>query len=960
MVNVKKGILVTCDPAMRQLLIHLDESLTLGSKFIYKELDETHLFIDKEIVPILEEKLDQIMEQMNPESDSGKKPAYMTPSPRTAAASRRVSIKGKSLEKKTPSQLITKSSQIVSAKSKVFWTNLPEPDSQGLENISNKARKRLPTESVKQQQEDSLCLSNSLGSDSNLSVSTQRVSTAPTTDSAFFDDFDSDPGFVRITPSPVQIISEPIVCGLPKSYFDKYLANRRIPQLYEWQRECLDDSRILNGENFIISLPTGAGKTAVAEILMLRECLYNRRNAILLLPYVAIVKEKISSLSFFEDEFGIVIEEYAASKGRLPPIKRRSSGSVYVATIEKGNMLINSLLEQNQLQQIGLLVVDEMHMIGDRSRGATIEHILIKYRYKTRGQVIGISATMSNLDELQRAFGALLYSTSFRPVPLDEYIKVGQTIHKIVPGGKTIPYRDLPPNRIACDVDGVCQLLQAVVPKNSAIVFCPNKKNCENLALMLSRVVPKSFTQYRVQEKQKIINNIREEDNENIDNILATCIKSGIAFHHSGLTHDERKQIETGFIDGTICVICATSTLAAGVNLPAKMVIIKSPMVGIDRLGKAQYMQMVGRAGRAGFDKAGESYIILKPGKDEKEFRQLLQEPLPSCISQLDSPTFKKLVLDLIALNIARTFDEMLRVLSHSLLFVQKPSEVPQLLREATDKLVEMKLLHLNDDTFTIAPLGMASFSSGIDPVFSSPLHQCLKLTLCKGLVFSSHFHLLYIISPYDIACEYINIAQDEKDLLTRLGLQEGRIIQRIMYRKRLQTGEEEMRLYIAFILRCIWNQESHFDVARKFNVERGWLQLLLQNSVVQAGALARFSEKLPEMWPLKLLLPELVQRLGDVARQELIPLIEIEGVRRARAVQLYDAGYKTVAQVAAASYMEIIQKIGPMRKAQAMQIIRSAKSLLRDKLDEKMEEFEAMGCDFRQVGLKIQRCGTV
>ena len=95
-------------------------------------------------------------------------------------------------------------------------------------------------------------------------------------------------------------------------------------------------------------------------------------------------------------------------------------------------------------------------------------------------------------------------------------------------------------------------------------------------------------------------------------------------------------------------------------------------------------------------------------------------------------------------------------------------------------------------------------------------------------------------------------------------------------------------------------------------------------------------------MWPLKLLLPELVQRLGDVARQELIPLIEIEGnkesnrrignrkiiagVRRARAVQLYDAGYKTVAQVAAASYIEIIQKIGPMRKAQAMQIIRSAK----------------------------------
>ncbi|EPB74595.1 REX1 DNA Repair [Ancylostoma ceylanicum] len=67
MVNVKKGVLVTCDPAMRQLLMHLDESRTLGSKFIVKELDETHLFIDREIVRILEEKLDHLMEQMNPE-----------------------------------------------------------------------------------------------------------------------------------------------------------------------------------------------------------------------------------------------------------------------------------------------------------------------------------------------------------------------------------------------------------------------------------------------------------------------------------------------------------------------------------------------------------------------------------------------------------------------------------------------------------------------------------------------------------------------------------------------------------------------------------------------------------------------------------------------------------------------------------------------------------------------------
>uniref|UniRef100_A0AAF5Q478 General transcription and DNA repair factor IIH subunit TFB5 n=1 Tax=Wuchereria bancrofti TaxID=6293 RepID=A0AAF5Q478_WUCBA len=67
MVNVKKGVLVRCDPAMRQLLVYLDESRTLGSKFVVKELDETHILIDKEIVPILEQKLDQMMESLSPD-----------------------------------------------------------------------------------------------------------------------------------------------------------------------------------------------------------------------------------------------------------------------------------------------------------------------------------------------------------------------------------------------------------------------------------------------------------------------------------------------------------------------------------------------------------------------------------------------------------------------------------------------------------------------------------------------------------------------------------------------------------------------------------------------------------------------------------------------------------------------------------------------------------------------------
>ncbi|VDK65878.1 unnamed protein product, partial [Cylicostephanus goldi] len=159
----------------------------------------------------------------------------------------------------------------------------------------------------------------------------------------------------------------------------------------DWQRECLSDQRLRRGSNCVICLPTGSGKTLIAEVLMLREAIVNKKSSILVLPYVAIVQEKIASLSVFEEAFGIRIEEYAANKGRIPPIKRRRDVSIYVATIEKANSLLNSLIESSEIDRIGLVVVDELHMIGDGSRGTIIEQLLCKYL--TKGELPLINYT---------------------------------------------------------------------------------------------------------------------------------------------------------------------------------------------------------------------------------------------------------------------------------------------------------------------------------------------------------------------------------------------------------------------------------------------------------------------------------------------------------------------------------------------------------------------------------------
>ncbi|VDM49277.1 unnamed protein product [Toxocara canis] len=179
--------------------------------------------------------------------------------------------------------------------------------------------------------------------------------------------------------TPPSSPEEFLFADLPDDVRQLYQEKRKIKNLYDWQKQCLSDKRLLGGTNMVISLPTGAGKTLVAEVLMLREAIIRKRSCILMVPYVAIAQEKVQSLCVFEERLPLLVEEYAASKGRLPPIKRRNKTSLYVGTIEKANMLINSLIEVDRIHEVGIVVVDELHMLGEGSRGTVIEQALTKF-----------------------------------------------------------------------------------------------------------------------------------------------------------------------------------------------------------------------------------------------------------------------------------------------------------------------------------------------------------------------------------------------------------------------------------------------------------------------------------------------------------------------------------------------------------------------------------------------------
>ncbi|VDP24517.1 unnamed protein product, partial [Onchocerca flexuosa] len=180
-------------------------------------------------------------------------------------------------------------------------------------------------------------------------------------------------------------------------------------------------------------------------------------------------------------------------------------------------------------------------------------------------------------------------------VKLIEKVKIDNLLYTIHPEGKLEFEINLGENASRLqnrDPDGLIHLLHDIVPRGSVLIFCPTKQNCEKVCKMISRLMPRYIREGKKTEKIAAIEAIKSEEDGKVSSLLELSIMNGVAYHHGGLTAEERKIIEEAFeVDGIINIICCTSTLAAGINLPVRRVIIKAPFVGKEPLRKAQYLQ---------------------------------------------------------------------------------------------------------------------------------------------------------------------------------------------------------------------------------------------------------------------------------------------------------------------------------------------------------------------------------
>jgi len=456
--------------------------------------------------------------------------------------------------------------------------------------------------------------------------------------------------------------------GLPEVLVRSY-EEMGVHKLFPWQVECLEagQGRVLReGRNLVYSAPTSGGKTLVAELLMVRALTHavESGTAMFVVPFIALAEEKARYFRRIWAGLELGVKSFHSDA-----VDSSLTENVHVAvcTIERANALVNRLLERGELGRLKVVVVDELHMIGDDSRGFLIEVMLAKLRMAaslspslagavggTHIQIVGLSATLPNLTQIASWLNAHLYITKFRPVQLSLLLCTGKHLEELRPLPPAHPptppslptsswtrVRDLPPHH-SDDTQAVIHLcLETVSLGQGVLIFCSNRAWTERCASQVARAISVGLKDDLLREK------VRQGRKELLIRLnltplglsaeLESLVREGVAFHHAGVTMEERTLVEEGFKTGILSVIVATSTLAAGVNLPARRVIVRTRKGFNGAEIKAfEFHQMCGRAGRYGIDGSGEA-ILMTSEKELSLARAFASRPLPPMRSALQT-----------------------------------------------------------------------------------------------------------------------------------------------------------------------------------------------------------------------------------------------------------------------------------------------------------------------------------
>ena len=424
-----------------------------------------------------------------------------------------------------------------------------------------------------------------------------------------------------------------------------FLKSEGYEELFEPQEQSVKAGLFDEKKNFLITIPTASGKTLIAMLAILSHLSKHKTKVVYLTPLRALTSEKFEEFKKLEKlNLGRKIKIALSTGDSKEKKEKLENADVIFLTNE--SMDANMAFQKDWIYDIGLVVSDEIHLIGDNTRGPTLEIILTRFKSgfigKNPPKIIGLSATISNSDELADWLNCELVESTFRRVPLSEAV---YSRHIITNQDREETEGNFAKNRQESrhPKAWIGLGLDTVAEKHQCLIFAMTRKNAVAWAKEAGLDVVKELKPNQKKELEKISKKIlpkEDYDNTKLTSELAKTVKNGTAFHHAGLDQRCRTIIENAFKNRHIKLLTATPTLAAGVNLPARRVVIPSVMRytnnGLEKISILEYKQMCGRAGRPQYDDMGESIIIAKGYPDEILEHYVDGEPEPLESKTLD------------------------------------------------------------------------------------------------------------------------------------------------------------------------------------------------------------------------------------------------------------------------------------------------------------------------------------
>jgi helicase len=643
-------------------------------------------------------------------------------------------------------------------------------------------------------------------------------------------------------------------------------------------------SGLLSGNNILVASPTASGKTLVAEMACANSIIAKGRKAIYIAPMRAIVAEKFGE---FYSSYPYI--KSAISMGDLDSSDQwLSEYEMLFVSTEKLDSLIRH--GASWLNAVGCIIFDEIHMLSDMSRGPTLELLITKLMQVSDAQIVALSATIGNDQELADWLGAKLVKSDYRPVKLQKGIVEGSKIYywdnkgmkeSVLKGTSKTPEFRLVEDTIA--------------QKKQIIIFYSTKRNAEAGALKIASLLSPTLSD----DEKKQLNNISESILNALEKPtsqcakLALCASAGVAFHHSGLVNAQRAIVEDSFKKGIIKVICATTTLGYGVNLPAHTVLVRDLTrhngISAERISVNEVLQLFGRAGRPKYDTEGRALIASSKRYEIQELytRYVIGTPEPIDSALGVASVLRMHILSFVAEDFLNTIEDIEAFIKKSFYgFVYgNDSHIKGVVRQVLKELAEWDLLNEDYGKLVATRIGKRVSELYIDPLSAKWMLDFMGSA-------TDEVSILYLMSNTVEMRPYVRPTEEAE---AEYVFYKDRFGSDLLYKyEEVSYGYyNPVEPFTTALMLRDWIKEiDEESIIKKYHITPGALYAKLSNAdwiLYAAVELAKLSHVSARH------IVDIRVRLRYGIKAELLDLVRLEQIGRVRARRLYDNGIRTV-----------------------------------------------------------------